>query len=717
VNGEVRGCLMSTWLGGCVVSILIGFAIVIVPLWSFDQYLHWRAAQPSLASHPGPPAVAWHGPVVQLDLGHPLLALAAVTLLVAGLTALRRYAPGRVYRAVHRVIQVAGCIVAVLQPGLLVGAGLTALACRERPWPFRYLVRGCATVPASVLLAFGSWHWGWPLLLAGSHLPLGAAVVSALTEVLLGSAWLRLYVDMTSTAEAEVRMAKRGRRLQKRFERAAGPNPIHPPIRQRTRRHPAGYIDLGVDRVLGRALRLPIPALRRHATFVGTPGSGKTVAIARVIDGALSQAEQWSALILDCKGGDLRDQARELAEGHGVPFQEVNPGQAGSLRYDITQLGGPAELADKLTAAFPSTPDSAIYRDASYHALVHATAAHLYVNGRVDLDQIEAALDKTALGTLAGQVRELAPETYAALLGIAERMGNPRQTTSSAINGMASRLGALRAGRFATVLNGDGPALDLIQAATEPGITYISLPALASSADLRMMGRVLLSDLKLLAHHRLDPANRRRTFLVVLDEFSALDDPDNVRDLLRQAREAGMPCLTASQSLPEPGGCRNELLQAGVLLFLKCLPADADEFAMLAGTVIGRALVHEVEFFPVRSSKGATGEEEHFRCHPRWFRLFANPGLCGVRFDQPGELPTATIAQVYQNGPDTTLAGRAWSWLTERLGGSPRAGSAGQPRTEPAWQAGTEDEAEGTADETEWGETGRLLPLPPQTDR
>jgi hypothetical protein len=72
-----------------------------------------------------------------------------------------------------------------------------------------------------------------------------------------------------------------------------------------------------------------------------------------------------------------------------------------------------------------------------------------------------------------------------------------------------------------------------------------------------------------------------------------LDDPDNVRDLLRQAREAGMPCLTASQSLPEPGGCRNQLLQAGVLLFLKCLPADADEFAMLAGTVIGRALVHE----------------------------------------------------------------------------------------------------------------------------
>ena len=54
---------------------------------------------------------------------------------------------------------------------------------------------------------------------------------------------------------------------------------------------------------------------------------------------------------------------------------------------------------------------------------------------------------------------------------------------------MASRLGALRAGRFAEVLHGEGPSLDVIRAASEPGVTYISLPALASSADPRMIGR------------------------------------------------------------------------------------------------------------------------------------------------------------------------------------------------------------------------------------
>lgn len=584
----------------------------------------------------------------------------------------------------------------------MIGAAITVVICRERPRAFRFLFRGCAAVPAILMLAFGAWCWGWSVLVLRGRVSTGQALAAAAVEVLLGGFWLRLYVDLISTAEAEMKIAKLGKRMQARFERAAGAKPIHPPLWQRTRRHWEGSIDLGVDRVRGRALRVPIASLRRHATLVGVTASGKTVTIARIIDGVLTQPVPWAVIVVDCKGGELQGTAEGLAGRHEVPFQEVNPGRPRSLRYDITQLGSPAEIADKLTAAFPSTPEAGIYRDTSYHALVHAAAAHLSVSGRVELEELEAALDQSSLNQLAGQVRELAPETHTALLGIAGRMSNPRHTASSAISGMASRLGALRAGRFAEVLHGEGPALDLIKAASEPGVTYISLPALASSADLRMMGRVLLGDLKLLAHHRLDPENRPRPCLIVLDEFSALDDPENVRDLLRQSREPELPCLTASQSLPEPGGCRNELLQAGLQIFLKCLPADADEFAMLAGTVVGRALVHQIDLFPTRSQSAGTAESERFRCHPRWFRLFANPGLCGVRFDRPGELPTVTIAQVYQNQPDTTLAGRAWCWLTEHLRVSRRgpdvrsAAGSGQPTTEPAWQAGTGDEAEGS---------------------
>jgi hypothetical protein len=729
VTGEIRSWVGSSTPVGCIAkSVIVLLAPVVLGLWGLDQFLHWQAGQAAAApGAPGQPAQVSAAPrpavPVHISVSRPLAVLTLVLLLIAAPVLVRRLAPRRLRHRLYRGLQIAGAILALLQPGLLLGAAVTAAVCWERPKPLRFLVRGCAAVPAAILLALGAWSWGWSLLLLSGHLTVAQALASALVEVFLGSFWLRLYLDLTSTAEAKVKLAKESERLEAHFKYASGPNLIHPPFWQRRRRHPRDYVDLGVDRVRKRALRVPLRCLRRHATIVGVTGWGKTVASARFIDGVLAQPEPWAVFIVDCKGGELRETAQELAQAHGVRFQEVNPGQPGSLRYDITQLGSPAEIADKLTAAFPTTPEAGIYRDTSYHALVHAAAAHVSVNGKVQLEELEAALDQSSLSQLAGQVRDVAPETHAALLAIAERMANPRHTTSSAINGMASRLGALRAGRFGAVLDGEGPTLDLEKATTEPGVTYISLPALASSADLRMMGRVLLHDLKLLAHLRLDPIRRPRPCLVVLDEFSALDDPDNVRDFLRQAREPEMPCLTASQSLPEPGGCRNELLQAGVVLFLKCLAADAEEFAQLAGTVVGQALDREIEFFPVRSSRGAVSEAERFRCHPRWFRQFAYPGFCGIRFDQPGELPIATIAQIYQNQPDATLAGRAWCWLTERLRASRRgpdarsAAGSGQPTTEPAWQAGTGDEAEGAGDGTSRkadGPTTTLAPEGPQ---
>jgi hypothetical protein len=156
------------------------------------------------------------------------------------------------------------------------------------------------------------------------------------------------------------------------------------------------------------------------------------------------------------------------------------------------------------------------------------------------------------------------------------------------------------------------------------------------------------------------------------------------------------------------------------VLFLKCLAADADEFAKLAGTEMGQAMNREIEFFPVRSRKAAIGEAERFKCHPRWFREFTNPGFCGIRFDRPGEEATATIAQVYTNEPDATLLGRPWSWLTERLSASrrgpdaPSAAGSGTPTTEPVWQAGTGDEAEGAGDGTSRKADGPRVALAPE---
>src|SRR4030088_3460766 len=110
-----------------------------------------------------------------------------------------------------------------------------------------------------------------------------------------------------------MRMVKRSKQMQECFDHAAGPEPIHPPFWHRTRRHPAGSIDLGVDRVRARALRVPTRCLRPHATLVRGTGWGKAVAIACFIHGVLSQPEPWPVVVVDCKGGELRQTAKDLA--------------------------------------------------------------------------------------------------------------------------------------------------------------------------------------------------------------------------------------------------------------------------------------------------------------------------------------------------------------------------------------------------------------------
>jgi hypothetical protein len=406
MNREARSWVWGSTPVGCLArSAIMIFIPIVIGLWGLDQYLHWQAAQRA-AGRPGSPAVAHPGISLSVDLSRPLAVAGVVLVLVLVVALIRRWAPQQLQHRLYRGLQILGGILALLQPGLVLGAAITAAVCRERPRAFRFLVRGCAAVPAILMVVFGAWCWGWSLLVVTGRVSIGQAVGAAAVEVLLGGFWLRLYVDLTSTAEAEMKIAKLGKRMQARFERAAAANPIHPPFWQRTRRHPEGSIDLGVDRVRGRALRVPIASLRRHATLVGVTASGKTVTIARIVDGVLSQPLPWAVIVVDCKGGELQDTAEDLARTHEVPFQEVNPGRPGSLRYDIAQLGSPAEIADKLTAAFPSTPEAGIYRDTSYHALVHAAAAHLSVSGKVELEELEAALDQSSLNQLAGQVRE-----------------------------------------------------------------------------------------------------------------------------------------------------------------------------------------------------------------------------------------------------------------------------------------------------------------------
>jgi type IV secretory pathway TraG/TraD family ATPase VirD4 len=163
---------------------------------------------------------------------------------------------------------------------------------------------------------------------------------------------------------------------------------------------------------------------------------------------------------------------------------------------------------------------------------------------------------------------------------------------------MRARLGALLHGEYGAILEaGAGRQLDLLAALDAPGITYVSLPALAVSEDTALMARVLIQDLKQAAYERLRQADANPA-LLILDEFAALGDPEQIQDLLRQAREARVGVVISTQQLPDARwarALRQTLLGAGLLVAHRLGADDAEAVARVIGSVRGARVTRSYE--------------------------------------------------------------------------------------------------------------------------
>jgi hypothetical protein len=357
--------------------------------------------------------------------------------------------------------------------------------------------------------------------------------------------------------------------------------------------HPPGAVRLGHELLSGRPCDIPLPSgVVQHATLLGLTGAGKTTTAERLAEGAI--ASGLAVLVIDAKGAGLRSGMRRLAESAGVAHREMVPGQPGTLGYNPCATGTRAQVADKLVSAFTHGPDAQIYRVIAAEAISVLTGVLRALDEKLDVRRLRRELDRTRMPGLAHRARDIAPDLAADLAEIARRGG----VSVDALEGMRARLGALLHGEYGAILDAaEAPQLDLVAALTAPGISYVSLPALAVSEDTALMARVLIQDLKQAAYERLrrpDPAPA----LLILDEFAALGDPEQVQDLLRQAREARIGTVVSTQQLPDArraAGLRHSLLGAGLLVAHRLGADDADAVARVIGSVRGARVTRSYE--------------------------------------------------------------------------------------------------------------------------
>ena len=349
---------------------------------------------------------------------------------------------------------------------------------------------------------------------------------------------------------------------------------------------------VGTDRLRGRPFAVPLPeGIAQHVTLVGVTGSGKTTTAAHLAEAALARG--LAVVIIDAKGGGLRSVARDTAAHSSETYAELVPGAPDGLGYNPCSVGSRSQVADKLVSAFAYGPNAEIYRVIAQEAIAVLVGVLRALGEPVTVRRLRQELDRARMTGLAHRARTVAPQLAADLAEVGKRGG----LSAEALDGMRSRLGALLHGEYGELFERDAAQLDLHQALARPGVTYISLPALAVTNDTALMARVLIQDLKQSAYLRLQESTSVPS-LLVLDEFAALDDPEQIGDLLRQAREARVATLVSTQHLPDRASAyalRAALLGAGLVVAHRCGAEDAEAIAAVIGTEKGVEVTRQVE--------------------------------------------------------------------------------------------------------------------------
>ena len=333
---------------------------------------------------------------------------------------------------------------------------------------------------------------------------------------------------------------------------------------------------------------LALDDLERHATVIGTTGSGKTTTLGRLMQAAMTAG--WAVLVVDAKGGRMVNVCRALGAAHDLAARIWLPGHPDSWSYDVC-AGEPTAVGNRLIGAFDHGREGQVYRNLS-QALVPLAARALLDSGQAcTLDSLRYSLDEAHLTGLARRTADvdLKGELLAMLCDALHR---------KTLSGVAGRLRSLRFGVFGPWLLPSDRTLDLAAMLQRPGVTYLGLPATAASEDVALVGRVLIQHLKQLAYEGLWSADPRPG-LVIFDEFASLGDAVQLTDLLLQAREARLAVVVSTQQLPREPVLRKALLGAGALVVHQVgAPEDAEPLARALGTRRGAEVVRQVQLGP-----------------------------------------------------------------------------------------------------------------------
>lgn len=357
------------------------------------------------------------------------------------------------------------------------------------------------------------------------------------------------------------------------------------PHKEATGLKPEDGVYLGRDSQTGKPVVISGQELNQHVFLCGTTGSGKTTTIQCFIDYALRN--DVPLVVVDGKGDpDFAHTLSCMSKSNNREFQLFTISEPeSSWSYNPLSCGGPTELKDRLMELSEWTEPHYQYMAERYLQLAFTLFGKAY--GAFDLHTFIYGLVPDKLELLACRIG--APPNVLSYLNSVDR---------KSISGLIDRLTLIIESQVGHLFCVEpGRTISLLDSVSSKKVVLFSLDSLAYPLYAKLLGRMIINDLKAVASRRTreDPL-----VLTVYDEFNVFARR-NMVDLVNKTRSKGFAALIATQSLADldsfDGTLKKQLIQNCNTLIIQRQndSEDAEELARTIGTEETWTMTYQVD--------------------------------------------------------------------------------------------------------------------------
>ncbi len=400
---------------------------------------------------------------------------------------------------------------------------------------------------------------------------------------------------------------------------------LHPPSSERV-----PCVRIGRDS-LGAEVGFSLSELQHHMHVVGQSGSGKSVFLRNLYAHHIRYGLGFA--FIDLKADwETVEELVSLAKKHDrlSDLQILHLSEpALSLPYNVLARGNATELKDKLIGALDWSEIH--YKKVAERVLLDLCRGLVIVRDEtkqvVTLADLHRCLvSPSAIRILANEVPAKYTDVRKDLLELAQDFSV--QAKREQIEGLRTDLEVMVKSEFGRLLTSGKPGIDLADIIEQGKILYVLLDSQRFGESSRRLGKLLLSDLKVVSGRLISGDLKTDHFAVIVDEFSELATEEFI-GFLNKARGSKIAVTIAHQELSDlqrfSDTLRDQIFGCTqtTVAFLQKNPMSAEVLASMIGTKSGKELTKQTSEGVLFRGYTGTGSEktvEQFRIHPNEFK-------------------------------------------------------------------------------------------------